>query len=432
MHTVIKTENLGKKYLIRHGIKNERYVALRDVIADNTKAFLRQLAFPLTNKNQQDKKIYSSKEEFWAIKNVNIVISQGDRVGIIGRNGAGKSTLLKLISRITIPSEGRLKIKGRVASLLEVGTGFHPELTGRENIFLNGSILGMNKSEIKNKFDEIVAFADIEKFLDTPIKRYSSGMYVRLAFAVAAHLQSEIILLDEVLAVGDIHFQRKCLGKMGDLGKEGKTVIVISHNLSFISNLCSSAIWIDSGRIRNIDRADKIVQSYIGSNVMKLGGKKILDNFDGKEAYIQSVELENNDGIITSSFDVLSPINVNIFFCCKRMFSSWRLHVKVTRYDGIKVFSTTTWDYSLHRDKINPGHYIANLKIPGKFLGKSKYFLSVSFGEPPLQRHDVHENLLTFDITGQPFEYGRNIGLLAFPFKWKVKNILTSDEILSS
>jgi len=430
MYTAIKTENLGKKYLIHHDKKNERYVALRDVIADNTKTFLRQLASPLTNKKQQNKEIYSSKEEFWAIKNVNIEIRQGDRVGIIGSNGAGKSTLLKLISRITIPSEGKLKIKGRVASLLEVGTGFHPELTGRENIFLNGSILGMSKSEIKNKFDEIVAFADIEKFLDTPIKRYSSGMYVRLAFAIAAHLRSEIMLLDEVLAVGDVHFQRKCLDKMGELGKEGRTVIFVSHNLTFISNLCSSAIWIDSGKVRDIDRADKIVQSYLGSNIVKLGGKKILDNFNNKEAYIELVELKNKNGIITSSFDVLSSININILFCCRRIFNSWRLHVTVTRYDGIKVFSTTTWDYNPHRDKIDSGHYIANLKIPGRFLGKSKYFVSVAFGEPPLKRHDLHENLLTFDITGQAFEYDRNIGLLAFPFQWKVRNILTSDEIL--
>src|SRR5919199_1343351 len=214
--TVIRVENLGKKYILGHQ-KQERYAALRDVIAKKSKSLGRKVLKPFDKQIPQQ-----TAEGFWALKDVSFEIKQGDRVGIIGRNGAGKSTLLKILSRITEPTCGRISIKGRVASLLEVGTGFHPELTGRENIFLNGAILGMSKAEIKRKFDEIVAFAEVEKFLYTPVKRYSSGMYVRLAFAVAAHLEPEILVVDEVLAVGDAAFQKKCLGKMGEVARGGR------------------------------------------------------------------------------------------------------------------------------------------------------------------------------------------------------------------
>ncbi|MGL5881215.1 MAG: ABC transporter ATP-binding protein, partial [Xenococcaceae cyanobacterium] len=241
--TIILVENLGKKYIIGHQqqSKRERYLALRDVIADGAKSLVKKFQNPKS-------KIQDRYEEFWALKDVSFEIKQGEAVGIIGRNGAGKSTLLKILSRITEPTTGRISIKGRVASLLEVGTGFHPELTGRENIYLNGAILGMSKAEIKRKFDEIVDFAEIEKFLDTPVKRYSSGMYVRLAFAVAAHLEPEILVVDEVLAVGDAAFQKKCLGKMGDVAtNEGRTVIFVTHQMAAIQNLCQRVIWLNYG-----------------------------------------------------------------------------------------------------------------------------------------------------------------------------------------
>ena len=202
-------------------------------------------------------------EEFWALKDVSFSIDSGDVVGIIGRNGAGKSTLLKLLSRITEPTSGSIRLRGRVASLLEVGTGFHPELTGRENIFLNGAILGMARAEIKRKFDEIVAFAEVEKFLDTPVKRYSSGMYVRLAFAVAAHLEPEILIVDEVLAVGDAQFQKKCLGKMQDVSKGGRTVLFVSHNMGAVTTLCRKAIWLNGGRIVRTGSAREVVDEYL-------------------------------------------------------------------------------------------------------------------------------------------------------------------------
>jgi len=255
--TVIRVENLSKKYIIGHQ-QQERYTALRDVLSNGVKSFGHKLLQPPGKKTPEP-----IREEFWALKDVSFEIKQGDRVGIIGRNGAGKSTLLKILSRITEPTAGRISIRGRVASLLEVGTGFHPELTGRENIYLNGAILGMSKVEIKNKFDEIVAFAEVEKFLDTPVKRYSSGMYVRLAFAVAAHLEPEILIVDEVLAVGDAQFQKKCLGKMGEIGKEGRTVLFVSHQMSAIEKLCSRVIVFSSGNIKFFGETKNTINFYL-------------------------------------------------------------------------------------------------------------------------------------------------------------------------
>jgi lipopolysaccharide transport system ATP-binding protein len=263
--TVIRVENLGKKYIIGHQ-KSERYTALRDVMANGAKSFGRKLLKPL-GKRISDPAV----EEFWALKDVSFEIKQGERVGIIGRNGAGKSTLLKILSRITEPTKGSIRIKGRVASLLEVGTGFHPELTGRENIYLNGAILGMSKLEIKRKFDEIVAFAEVEKFLDTPVKRYSSGMYVRLAFAVAAHLEPEILIVDEVLAVGDGQFQKKCLGKMKEVGKEGRTVLFVSHNMPAIRTLCSTAIVLNKGQVICSGSINHCITSYEVQNYQNQG-----------------------------------------------------------------------------------------------------------------------------------------------------------------
>lgn len=243
---IITVENLGKRYSLRH-LRDQRYVALRDVLVEKATGLFRRNGKSPSSKLQAPG---SSKEDFWALRDVSFEVQPGEVVGIIGRNGAGKSTLLKILSRITDPTEGRVKLSGRVASLLEVGTGFHPELTGRENIYLNGAILGMGRTEIRKKFDEIVAFAETEKFLDTPVKRYSSGMYVRLAFAVAAHLEPEILVVDEVLAVGDAEFQKKCLGKMQQVAtSEGRTVLFVSHNIQAIRALCSKALYLESGRI---------------------------------------------------------------------------------------------------------------------------------------------------------------------------------------
>ena len=262
----IIVENLSKSYLIGHrhaSEKNFKYTALRDVIGQEIRNFARKAADVARGRQivQGDE-----VEEFWALNDVNFEVKQGEVLGIIGRNGAGKSTLLKILSRITEPTKGRVTLRGRVASLLEVGTGFHPELTGRENIFLNGAILGMTRQEIRKKFDEIVAFAEVEKFLDTPVKHYSSGMYVRLAFAVAAHLEPEILIVDEVLAVGDAEFQKKCLGKMDEVSRQqGRTVLFVSHNMETVLKLCTRGIFFQEGRVKATGDAKSVVATYLNS-----------------------------------------------------------------------------------------------------------------------------------------------------------------------
>ena len=288
MTTAIKVENLYKKYVIGHQ-KQERYTALRDVIMHKLRGIGERIMHPLSpNREKID------IEEFWALKDINLEIKQGDRVGIIGRNGAGKSTLLKVLSRITEPTEGKIHLNGRVASLLEVGTGFHPELSGKENIFLNGAILGMGRSEIKQKFDEIVAFAEVEQFLDTPVKRYSSGMYVRLAFAVAAHLEPEILIVDEVLAVGDAQFQKKCLGKMEDVGKEGRTVLFVSHNMAAIQSLCTSALHLDRGKAVGYGSVMGRINSYLSMQNSIREIKSESDVRVGDCIKIERFELDSN------------------------------------------------------------------------------------------------------------------------------------------
>jgi lipopolysaccharide transport system ATP-binding protein len=261
--TVIRVEGLGKKYVIRR--ERNGSDGLRHQLNDFVTAPFRRF------RNSQSEIRNSKSEPFWALKDVSFEVAQGEVVGIIGRNGAGKSTLLKILSRITEPTEGRVRIRGRVASLLEVGTGFHPELTGRENVFLNGAILGMSREEIKRKFDEIVAFAEVEKFLDTPVKRYSSGMYVRLAFAVAAHLEPEILIVDEVLAVGDYEFQRRCLGKMNKVARGGRTVLFVSHNMAAIEELCPHSLLLRNGSIEQSGPTHQVVSAYLTSTAGQSG-----------------------------------------------------------------------------------------------------------------------------------------------------------------
>ncbi|MGQ0456064.1 MAG: ABC transporter ATP-binding protein [Hyphomicrobium sp.] len=294
---VIRAEGLGKKYVIGHQAERERYVAMRDVIARGAKDVARRTADMFRGRAVVSG---DTTEEFWALKDVNFDVHRGDVIGVIGRNGAGKSTLLKILSRITEPTEGRVTIKGRVASLLEVGTGFHPELTGRENIYLNGAILGMSQREIARKFDEIVAFSEIERFLDTPVKRYSSGMYVRLAFAVAAHLEPEILIVDEVLAVGDAEFQKKCLGKMGAVAEQGRTVIVVSHNLSLTRALCSKAVLLKGGAIAKSGQVGEVISHYVDE---PHESKVLTSNRLDMSAFVELVKMPPATGVVVT-FDV--------------------------------------------------------------------------------------------------------------------------------
>jgi lipopolysaccharide transport system ATP-binding protein len=312
----IRVENISKKYTIHHE-KQERYTALRDVITNNAKKLVSKTASAFVQ-NKNPLPDFKSTEDFWALNDISFDIKQGDRLGIIGRNGAGKSTLLKVLSRITEPTKGRISIKGRVASLLEVGTGFHPELTGRENIWLNGAILGMQKHEIKRQFDAIVDFAEIDTFLDTPVKRYSSGMYVRLAFAVAAHLEPEILVVDEVLAVGDFAFQAKCLGKMQDVSKGGRTVIFVSHNMGAVSSLCETAVWIDNGRLLQSGTADEVVGYYLKNQSAlytesTFATVRQTEEIKHKSFFVKSVEMLNAKNEPTNAFNYNEELTLNIF-----------------------------------------------------------------------------------------------------------------------
>ena len=347
----IKVENLGKSYLVGHNAaQSERYTALRDVIARNAKSLARKTRDMLHGRAiiQGDE-----VEEFWALKDVSFEIKQGDRVGIIGRNGAGKSTLLKILSRITEPTTGRITINGRVASLLEVGTGFHPELTGRENIFLNGAILGMSRKEIQGKFDEIVDFAEVEKFLDTPVKRYSSGMYVRLAFAVAAHLEPEILVVDEVLAVGDAQFQKKCLGKMEDVSKQGRTVLFVSHNMPAIKALCENAILLDNGVCKNIGKAVEIIENYLTINTL-LSSSTLIYRKDRK----------GNGEILLTGFEVRDALNREI----ETIQAGSRVNFIVKyKKNEIKITSNANLEIGVH-GKLDENLFHLSTDITGKTL----------------------------------------------------------------
>ncbi len=309
--SIIEVKGLSKKYILSHE-GQEKYTALRDVITNKVKG--------LVNKQQNLKA--PSQEEFWALKDVEFNIKQGDRVGIIGRNGAGKSTLLKILSRITEPTSGSIKIKGRVASLLEVGTGFHPELTGRENIFLNGAILGMSRTEIRKKFDEILDFAEVERFLDTPVKRYSSGMYVRLAFAIAAHLEPEILIVDEVLAVGDSNFQKKCLGKMEDVSKgEGRTILFVSHNVNALKILCNEGVLLEQGQLRLLGEINSVINSYLDNySLVKTNELVYKDenckttiqiNSDNRVFFGESLEIVVEINSLREAHDEIFAIGIN-------------------------------------------------------------------------------------------------------------------------
>jgi lipopolysaccharide transport system ATP-binding protein len=380
--TVISIENVSKKYTLRHKVNGERYTTLRDVIARRAAAPFKAIGKKIGGRNgsngshSRDSSSLHAKnsfEDFWALKNVSLEIRQGDVIGVIGRNGAGKSTLLKILSRITEPTEGRITIRGRVASLLEVGTGFHPELTGRENVYLNGAILGMSRAEIKAKFDEIVAFAAVEQFLDTPVKRYSSGMYVRLAFAVAAHLEPEILIVDEVLAVGDAEFQKKCLGKMQDVATGGRTVLFVSHNMQAISVLCNRGMFLRSGSLEYIGSAKEAINKYISSYTEADGHD---DNPDrrygtGEYRYIvaapgQPVYGSADEKVINFEIERRGKLVGKIWFC------AWILDPKgvvIVQYDSRlvgfwvddsprirgQIRFTTPW--------LKPGSYRVNLSL---------------------------------------------------------------------
>jgi len=415
--TVIRVENLGKKYTIGQQ-QGERYTALRDVIANGAKGIAGRF------RSGKGKRQDSTSEDFWALKDVSFEIKQGDRVGIIGRNGAGKSTLLKILSRITEPTSGRISIKGRVASLLEVGTGFHPELTGRENIFLNGAILGMGRAEILRKFDEIVEFAEVEKFLDTPVKRYSSGMYVRLAFAVAAHLEPEILIVDEVLAVGDAAFQKKCLGKMEDVGKEGRTIIFVSHNMAAVSQLCQKGVLLAEGKIILESRIDKITSQYLHQISSSDDAFIKLAEPQYSELFFQEISILDNKDILSNELDSCSSFRIKLNYTVNEHLKEVELAIRIKSSNSIPVF-TTIYSDSSDRDKMNksPGNYTASVEIPGSFLMPGTYTLTCSAFRFNDKMFAVHQDVLRFNIsdTGSKvakYNHYHDIGMILVDFPW--------------
>ena len=306
---VIRAEGLGKKYLIGHHAQRASYTTLRDVIGSSAGSFARSVSGMVRGWQLVAGDV---TEEFWALRDVSFEIKRGEIFGIIGPNGAGKSTLLKILSRITEPTTGRAAIKGRVASLLEVGTGFHPELTGRENIYLNGAILGMSRAEIREKFDKIVAFAEVEKFVDTPVKRYSSGMYVRLAFAVAAHLEPEILIVDEVLAVGDVEFQKKCLGKMQDVAGQDRTILFVSHNMAAVAALTHTAIVLHAGRVALIGPTAEAMKTYSALAAASTSSRNRESWGRGQHTCVRAARLLNDDGVPTDQYIAGMPFKVEI------------------------------------------------------------------------------------------------------------------------
>lgn len=376
MKPIISVEGLGKSYTIRHEGQTH-YKSLREEIFKLPSRLLRRGG--------------QSREEFWALKDVSFDIMPGDRVGIIGRNGAGKSTLLKLLSRITEPTTGRIILRGRVASLLEVGTGFHPELTGRENIYLNGAILGMSRAEVRRKFDEIVDFAGVEKFLDTPVKRYSSGMYVRLAFAVAAHLEPEILIVDEVLAVGDAEFQKKCLGKMEEVGKEGRTVLFVSHNMGAIQKLCSNAFLLNQSRLTYSGNVEYAINKYF--NHQATGKFYFGKRYEDESIRPIMVCVSDKYGNIKSEFSWSEDFYVVLEFCVKKDMDAYcapNVHVK----SGFEYAFVSCFEKKI---KLKRGTYRTCCHIPPFFLNSKIYEIGVAISSFP-SGTPVHVHCSVYDI----------------------------------
>jgi lipopolysaccharide transport system ATP-binding protein len=368
-HIAIRVSHLGKQYQI--GGPQESYQTFRDAIVNSLRVPVNVFQSPPPDNG------------FWALKDVSFDVEQGDVVGIIGRNGAGKSTLLKILSRITTPTEGTVELHGRVGSLLEVGTGFHPELTGRENIFLSGSILGMKRAEIDQKLDTIVKFSEIEKFLDTPVKRYSSGMYVRLAFAVAAHMDTEILVVDEVLAVGDAAFQKKCLGKMGEVANQGKTVLFVSHNMQAVANLCNKGILLQNGKIAQVGRINEVISGYLetSQNEESFDIDDLIKKLPADPVFrLKHIEIKQNSKKIASQISNADPVIIEILYEIVQSVSGLRVYVDVCDNADLLLFRSFHDEQNEGIGVMEAGEYTSTVKIPENILGPIKYDLRVQAG----------------------------------------------------
>lgn len=395
----IHVENLSKRYRIGVAQKRFRYHdTLGEKLVEWAKSPLRALWRP------------SADEYVWALRDVSFDVEEGQVLGIIGRNGAGKSTLLKILSRVTEPTQGLVTVRGRVGSLLEVGTGFHPELTGRENIYLNGAILGMKRAEIERKFDEIVAFAEVEKFIDTPVKRYSSGMYLRLAFAVAAHLEPEILVVDEVLAVGDAEFQKKCLGKMSDVAQQGRTVLFVSHNMSAILRLTQEAIVLEKGRLVKRAPTAEAVDYYLSSGHSEVGER----HWDADEVPSSArpfvplaLRVRNGRGEVADTVRSVEPITIEFEYRLESPIQGLRVGIYLMTVRGEFVFTSFDTDDPglFERYGVRPaGHYVSRAILPPDLLNEGRYTIGVNASSFGVRRYFMDENALSFnvDISGAP------------------------------
>lgn len=423
--TAIRVEGLGKQYRINR--KQECYKTLGETLGETVTAPFRKLRSAFRNANGQ------RKSTMWALKDLSVEIKRGEVLGIIGRNGAGKSTLLKVLSRITEPTEGYADVHGSVSSLLEVGIGFHGELTGRENIYLNGAILGMSRKEISRNFDEIVAFAEIEKFIDTPVKRYSSGMYLRLAFAVAAHLQSEILVVDEVLAVGDAQFQKKCLGKMNEIRSGGRTILFVSHNLAAIQNLCSRALWVQDGRAIEDGQPAAVVADYLKAATMFVG-EKIWDDPSeapgGEEVRLHAIRLIPEDDTTVELMNTGTPLVIEVQYWSLKPDTKLSLSMAVYNQEEICVFSSNSASEQTWENKSYPsGLFRTQCHIPGNMLNDGGYRVSLLVIKDSATVVHREDDALVFDIQDNVEDrngwYGKWAGVIRPRLYWSTELLAT-------
>lgn len=418
MKSIIRVENLSKQYRI--GAQQNAYSTLREAVAGAINA-------PLKRFRRNDA---GDTDKIWALKNVSFEVWPGEVIGIIGRNGAGKSTLLKILSRITEPTSGRVELYGRIASLLEVGTGFHPELTGRENIYLNGAILGMPQAEIRQKFDEIVAFAEIEKFIDTPVKFYSSGMYVRLAFAVAAHLEPEILILDEVLAVGDTAFQQKCLGKMREVTtNQGRTVLLVSHNMSVVGKLCKKSVWLDDGLVRAYGPSGEVIQCYLNARrAVTAEYTRPATVQTAARVFISAARIRNSENKIASMIDARRPFSIELEYEVVKKTLAW-VGFTISGRDGADVLAATDGDVDVYASvPRDPGVYTSVCYIPEGLFNAGQWVLSLYAARTvggKVEILDYLENVMSFGIEN-PSGIGtympkQRVGVISPRLDWELK-----------
>ena len=411
MKPVIEVTEISKSYKISHQT-NPAYGTLKD-------DFTKLLKKPFSN-DSRDK-----KEIFWALKNISFEVNHGETFGIIGQNGSGKSTLLKIISRIVEPDTGSVRIRGKVASMLEVGTGFHPELTGRENIFFNGSVLGMGRQEIARKFDDIVAFSGVEKFLDTPVKFYSSGMYVRLAFAVAVHLDSEVLIIDEVLAVGDAQFQKKSLNRMRNIAKEGRTIVFVSHSMPAIKELCSKAMLLEKGKIKYLGETEFVTDKYLSKNLPPQTESHFQEN-PKKRAQFLEIMLQNQSSEKIETFNQDEPWTLYLKYKVNQPCEKTMVAVEVLSVDETPIYMTATTDHLKNLPTLDAGRYEAKIEFNDIKFVPGTYYIRASIQSPGKVVHDMRENF-PLKIRQNPKDIrlsyfkGKYMGHLSNKVEWQIE-----------